>query len=77
MAIAIDTDKAVEALRDVWFKKEQARVLIDQLVPGNDQIVTKDLLQAEIQKLKSELIIWMVGLHIASMSLMVALITNL
>ena len=77
MAIAIDTDKAVEALRDVGFKKEQARVLIDQLVPGNDQIVTKDLLQAEIQKLKSELIIWMVGLHIASMSLMVALITNL
>lgn len=44
----IDTDKAIEALRYVGFKKEQARVLIDQLLPGNDQIVTKDLLQAEI-----------------------------
>ena len=74
MAIAIDTDKAVEALKNVGFKKEQARTLIDQLVPASDQLATKDMLQAEIQKLKSELIMWMIGLHLATMSLMIALL---
>ena len=77
MAIAIDTDKAVQKLTSVGFKKNQARVLIDQLLPGSDQLITKDTLTAEVQKLKSELIMWMVGLHIASLSLMFALITNL
>ena len=56
--MAIDTDKAVQALKSAGVKKEQARGLIDQLLPVNNDIVTKDTLQAEVQKLKPELIMW-------------------
>ena len=77
MTVAIDTDKAVQALKAAGFKKEQARALIDHLLPANNQLVTQDSLRAETQKLKSDLIMWMVGLHIASLSLIFALINTL
>ena len=80
MTIAIDTHRAVEALRHVGFKKEQAQTLIEQLVPTNNELVTKDFLAAETNKLRAEisnmkaqLIMWMIGLHMASLSLMYAL----
>lgn len=76
MTIAIDTDKAIQALTKAGFKKDQARVMIEQLLPANDDIVTKDALRAEIQKLKSDMITWMVGLHIASLSLIFALLNS-
>ncbi len=77
MTLAIDTDKAIQALMGAGFKKAQARVMIEQLVPASDDLVTKDALRAEIHKLKSDLITWMVGLHVASLSLIFALINSL
>ena len=55
MTIAIDTDKAVQALTGVGFKKEQARVLIDQLLPIGDGLVTKDYMSSEIALIKAEI----------------------
>ncbi|MCB0633833.1 MAG: hypothetical protein KDD15_29080 [Lewinella sp.] len=66
MTVAIDTDKAVQALTGVGFKKEQARVLIDQLLPAGDDLVTKDFLRAEIQTLESRLTARIYGGQIAS-----------
>ncbi|MEN0047704.1 MAG: hypothetical protein AAF806_11650 [Bacteroidota bacterium] len=55
MAIAIDTDKAVQALVGVGFKKEQARTLIKELIPAGDSLVTKDFLRAEIIRLEGKI----------------------
>ena len=74
MAIAIDTLHASEKLKKAGFKKDQARALIDALAPNSDSIVSKMELDSAINKLKSELIVWMVGLHIATISLLVALL---
>lgn len=68
MAIAIDTDKAVQALTKVGFKKEQARVLIDELLPAGDDLVTKDFLRAEMQALEARLTARIYGGQIAAVA---------
>ena len=74
MALGIDTLQASEVLREAGFKKSQAQALVKALAPSSDLITTKSELDAAINKLKSELIVWMVGLHIASISLLIALL---
>ncbi len=74
MTLVIDTLQASEVLKDAGFKKSQAKALIEALAPSSDSVVSKERLESAINKLKSELIVWMVGLHIASIGLIVALL---
>lgn len=66
MAIAIDTDKAIQALTGVGFKPEQARVLIDQLVPATNELVTKELFRAELTALEARMAARIYGSQIAA-----------
>ena len=66
MTVAIDTDKAIQALKEAGFKSNQARVLIDQLLPAGDSIVTKDFLRAEMQALEARMTAKIYGAQIAS-----------
>lgn len=74
MTLAIDTLEASEVLKEAGFKKAQAKALIKALSPNQEFSISKKELEAAINKLKAELIVWMVGLHIAAISLIVALI---
>lgn len=74
MTVLIDTLNASEVLRKADFKKSEATALIKALSPSADGIATPAHLEAALNKLKSELIIWMVGLQIATVSLIVALL---
>ena len=74
MTLAIDTLEASEVLKEAGFKKAQAKALIQALSPSSDTIVSKQLLDSAINKLRAELIVWMVGLHIASISLIFTLL---
>lgn len=66
MAIAIDTDRAIQALTNVGFKHEQARVLIDQLVPATDDLVTKEIFRVELRALEARMTARLYGSQIAS-----------
>ena len=66
MAIAIDTDRAVQALIGVGFKQEQARTLIKELVPAGDDLVTKDFLRSEINRLEARMTAKIYGGQIAA-----------
>ena len=57
------------------FEPNQAKAMINALTPSSNELVTKDILKAEINGLKSQIIMWMVGLHIATVSLVVALLS--
>jgi len=74
MTLVLDTLEASELLKEAGFKNNQAKALIKALAFNSDSMVSKEKLEASINKLKSELIVWMVGLHIASISLIVALL---
>lgn len=74
MTLSIDTLHASEVLKDAGFEDAQAKALIEALSPSSEAVVSKSMLDAAINKMKAELIVWMVGLHIASISLLVALI---
>ena len=74
MTLVIDTLNASEILKKAGFKSSQAKALVKALSPTTDDMISKAELDSAINKLKSELIVWMVGLHIASISLIVALI---
>jgi len=74
MTLAIDTLEASEVLKEAGFKKAQAKALIQALSPSSDTVVSKQSLDSAINKLKAELIVWMVGLHIASISLIFTLL---
>lgn len=75
MAILIDTLEATETLKKAGFKKAQAVALVEALSPESTNVVSKDLLESAINKLKSELIVWMVGLHLASITLIFTLLS--
>lgn len=75
MTLAIDTLEASEVLKEAGFKKSQAKALIQALSPHTNNLVTNEKLDAAINKLKAEIIVWMVGLHIASISLMFKLLS--
>ena len=66
MTIAIDTDKAIQALTKAGFKKEQARVMIEQLLPANDDLVTKDYLTTELARLEMRLTTKLYGGQVAA-----------
>lgn len=66
MAIAIDTDKAVQALVKVGFKKEQARTMINELLLAGDDLVSKDFLRSELAHLESRLTARIYGGQIAA-----------
>ncbi len=66
MTVAIDTYKAIEALTKAGFKKEQARVLIDELSPVGESLVTKDYLKSEMNALEARMTARIYGSQIAS-----------
>lgn len=74
MTTAIDTLSALEKLTKAGFKKAQSKAIIEALTPSLDHAITRYELKAEINKLKAELIVWMVGVNIASISLLIALL---
>lgn len=81
MTLVIDTLQASETLREAGFKKKEAEALVKALSPSSDHVVTEDKLdaatseiRADLNKQKAELIVWMVGLQIAAVSLIVALL---
>ncbi len=73
MTLTIDTLQASEVLEGAGFKKSQAKAMIEALAPTSDSYISKQVLDSAINKLKAELIVWMVGLHIASISLLLAM----
>ena len=74
MTVAIDTLQASEILKRAGFKVSQTKALIKALSPSAEQSITQAQLEAAVNKLKAELIVWMVGLHIASLTLLLAII---
>lgn len=72
MSVLIDTLDASEKLKEAGFKKAQAKALIKALSPKEGAIVSNKDLEAAMHKLKAEIIVWMVGLHIASVSLLIS-----
>ena len=74
MTYIIDTLKASQELRSAGFKKAEVEALIRTLSPTSRDVVSSDKLDSAVNRLKSELVVWMVGLHIASISLLVALL---
>lgn len=74
MALAIDTLKASDILKDAGFKKAEREALINALAPSSDILVTNDKLDAANSRLKAELIMWMVGLHLASITAVISIL---
>jgi len=65
MTVAIDTYKAIEALTKAGFNKKQARVLIDELSPIGDTVVTTDYFKSEINALEARMTARIYGGQIA------------
>lgn len=74
MTVSIDTLKVSKKLRGAGFKKEQAEALLESLVLSSDMVLSRKDLEAAINKLKAELVMWMIGLQIANAALVVSLL---
>jgi hypothetical protein len=58
----IDTLKLSKRLQEASMPREQADALAGSLAEGvQENFVTKETLQAELAKLKAELVFWVVG----------------
>lgn len=73
---AINTLHAAEVLQKAGIAAKQAKAMVEALTPASQDLVTKDFLAAELSKMRAQLIAWMVGLHVATVSIVVALITR-
>ncbi len=74
MAKTIDTLHAASALIDAGVAKEQAEAIVNVISKTEDNLITKADLDAALANLKSNLIMWIVGLEVATTALVVSLI---
>ena len=72
MTLALDTLEASEELTQAGFTKDQAKALVKAISSSGDSLVTNEKLDATVNNLKVQLIIWMVGLQIATISFLAA-----
>ena len=84
-AIAIDTHRFVENLTSNGFTKEQAEALAHEhvylltthLVTKTDLAVVQSNLEVKVEKVKSDLLKWMVGALTAHLAVVAALVQYL
>ncbi|KUO56050.1 MAG: hypothetical protein APF80_12485 [Alphaproteobacteria bacterium BRH_c36] len=71
-----DTHKLIGFLQTKGYSKEQAEGFVDAIQEFDvSDLATKSDLRVEIAQLRSTLITWMVGLHLTTIGLVVALMS--
>lgn len=74
MTLALDTLEASEELTEAGFTKDQAKALVKAISSSGNSLVNNEKLDATINSLKVQLVIWMVGSQIATVSFLAAIL---
>ena len=74
MAKSLDTLRAASTLTDVGMKPEQAGAIVELISESEDSLATKSDLDVSISRAEIRLVMWFVGVEVATTALLVTLI---
>lgn len=73
-ALIIDTHRAIRKLTANGYTQQQAETLVEVL--SESELVTKDFFHLQMEKQLRTMVMWMVGLHIASLGVILTVINT-